>query len=41
VYLAPLEEIAATGRTLADRWLERYDTAWGGDVSRIFAEGAL
>jgi glutamate--cysteine ligase len=41
VYLAPLEEIAATGRTLADRWLERHATAWGGDVSRIFAEGAL
>ncbi|WP_144185935.1 glutamate--cysteine ligase [Elioraea rosea] len=41
VYLAPLEEIVETGRTLADRWLERYETAWGGDVSRIFAEGAL
>jgi glutamate--cysteine ligase len=41
VYLAPLEEIAATGRTLADRWLARNETAWGGDVSRIFAEGAL
>lgn len=41
VYLAPLEQIAETGRTLADHWLERCATAWGGDVSRIFAEGAL
>jgi glutamate--cysteine ligase len=40
-YLAPLEEIAATGRSLADHWLERCAKAWGGDVSRIFAEGAL
>lgn len=41
VYLAPLEEIAATGRSLADHWLDRAATAWGGDVSRIFAEAAL
>ncbi|TQF77611.1 glutamate--cysteine ligase [Elioraea sp. Yellowstone] len=41
VYLAPLEEIAATGRSLADHWLDRAATAWGGDISRIFAEGAL
>jgi len=40
-YLAPIEEIAATGRTLADRWLDRFATAWGGDVARIFDEGAL
>ena len=40
-YVAPLEEIAATGRSLADHWLERCANAWGGDVSRIFAEGAL
>jgi glutamate--cysteine ligase len=41
VYLAPLEEIASTGRTLADRWLECYETVWSGDVSRLFVEGAL
>jgi glutamate--cysteine ligase len=41
VYLAPLEEIAATGRSLADKWLERASTAWDGDVSRLFTEGAL
>jgi glutamate--cysteine ligase len=38
VYLAPLEEIAASGMTQAERWLQRHETAWGGDVSRIFAE---
>jgi len=40
-YLAPLEEIAATGRTLADRWLDRCAGPWGGDVARLFDEGAL
>ncbi|WP_137181102.1 glutamate--cysteine ligase [Roseomonas sp. AR75] len=41
VYLAPLEEIAASGMTQAERWLQRYDRAWGGDVSRIFAEAEV
>jgi glutamate--cysteine ligase len=38
IYLAPLEEIADSGITQAGRWLQRYETAWGGDVSHIFAE---
>ena len=41
VYLAPLEEIVATGRTQADYWLTRCAQAWGGDVRRVFAEAAL
>lgn len=41
VYLAPLEEIVASGRTQAERWLDRYERAWGGDVSRIFAEAEV
>jgi glutamate--cysteine ligase len=41
VYLAPLEEIAASGLTQAERWLERHERAWGGDVSRIFAEAEV
>jgi glutamate--cysteine ligase len=40
-YLAPLEEIAASGLTQADRWLQRYETAWSGDASRIFAEAEV
>ncbi|NKC29464.1 glutamate--cysteine ligase [Falsiroseomonas selenitidurans] len=38
VYLAPLEEIAESGLTQAERWLQRYETSWAGDVRRIFAE---
>ncbi|MFM2148263.1 MAG: hypothetical protein RLZZ187_569 [Pseudomonadota bacterium] len=41
VYLAPLEEIAASGLTQAERWLERHDRAWGGDISRIFGEAEV
>jgi glutamate--cysteine ligase len=41
VYLAPLEEIAASGMTQAERWLQRYETAWRGDVTRIFAEAEV
>jgi glutamate--cysteine ligase len=41
VYLAPLEDIAASGMTQAERWLQRHATAWGGDVTRIFAEAEV
>jgi len=41
VYLAPLEEIATSGVTQAERWLQRFETAWHGDVSRIFAEAEV
>ena len=41
VYLAPLEEIAASGVTRAERWLQRSERSWGGDVSRIFAEAEV
>ncbi|WP_431282998.1 glutamate--cysteine ligase [Humitalea sp. 24SJ18S-53] len=39
--LAPLDAIVASGETQADVWLRRYETVWGGDVSRIFAEAAV
>jgi glutamate--cysteine ligase len=41
VYLAPLDEIVASGLTRAERWLARYHGAWRGDASRIFAEAEL
>jgi glutamate--cysteine ligase len=41
VFLSPLEEIAASGVTQAERWLQRYDRAWAGDVSRIFSEAEV
>ncbi|MFO1088475.1 MAG: glutamate--cysteine ligase [Hyphomicrobiales bacterium] len=40
-YLAPLEEIAVTGRTYAQALLDRYATTWGGDIRRIYADAAL
>ncbi|MEJ1157701.1 glutamate--cysteine ligase [Prosthecomicrobium sp. N25] len=40
VYLAPLEEIVATGETLAEKMLRQYETEWGGDIRRVFAEYA-
>ena len=41
VYLGPLEEIVRSGKTQADRWLDRYNGPWGGDVSRVFAEAEV
>jgi glutamate--cysteine ligase len=40
-YLAPLQEIAAGGPTQAEHWLSRYEGAWRGDVSKVFAEAAF
>ncbi len=39
VYLAPLEEIVASGLTQADRALHLYDTLWAGDASRMLQAG--
>ncbi len=41
IYLAPLEEIAESGLTQAERWLARAERGWGGDVARIFAEAEV
>ena len=41
VLLAPLMENLGSGQVQADRWLDRYHGAWGGDLSRIYAEAAL
>jgi glutamate--cysteine ligase len=40
-WLAPLEESLATGRTQADRLLDRWQGAWGGDLAPLYAECAL
>jgi glutamate--cysteine ligase len=37
-FLDPLREIIASGRTPAERLLERYYGEWGGDVGRIYEE---
>lgn len=40
-YLAPLEEIVESRRTVADQLLEKYHGAWAGDISWVFAETAM
>ncbi len=41
VYLGPLEEIADSGQSNADIYLEKFHGAWKGRVEPIFAEAAL
>ena len=40
VYLAPLFELVDRGQTTAERLLERYHGAWGGNVDPVFVECA-
>ncbi|WP_037499553.1 glutamate--cysteine ligase [Sphingomonas jaspsi] len=37
-FLDPLRDVVATGKTFADRLLERYHGDWNGDVSRVYDE---
>ncbi len=37
-YLATLDEVVASGLTHAERLLERYATAWNGDINRVYSE---
>lgn len=37
-YLGFLEEVAASGKTNAERLLDRYHGDWAGDLSRVYAE---
>jgi len=39
IYLAPLDEIVASGLTQADRALHLYNTSWAGDASRMLVAG--
>ncbi|MNL43883.1 hypothetical protein D3C87_1664210 [compost metagenome] len=41
IYLAPLEETVRTGKSPAERWLEKFHGEWGGDVIPIFTEAEL
>ncbi|MGB3147323.1 MAG: glutamate--cysteine ligase [Paracoccaceae bacterium] len=40
-HLAPLMESMATGKVQADRWLERFNGDWQGDLTPIYTEAAL
>ncbi|MEO5810337.1 MAG: glutamate--cysteine ligase [Sphingomicrobium sp.] len=37
-FLDPLREVVASGKTFADRLLERYHGEWNGDASRVYDE---
>ena len=37
-FLDPLRDVVTTGMTPADRLLHKYDSEWGGDLSRIYEE---
>jgi glutamate--cysteine ligase len=36
MFLAPLEEIVATGETSAERLLREFETVWKGDINEVF-----
>ena len=40
-YLAPLVQSLDTGKTQADRWLDLYHGAWGGDLAPIYEASSL
>ncbi|MFK7866676.1 MAG: glutamate--cysteine ligase [Alphaproteobacteria bacterium] len=35
-YLEPLQDIVETGKTLADRMLQDFDGAWGGNIAKVY-----
>ncbi|MBT5660121.1 MAG: glutamate--cysteine ligase, partial [Rhodospirillaceae bacterium] len=39
-FLVPLLETANSGRTMAEEWLEAYETRWKGSVDPLFTENA-
>ena len=41
LYLAPLERIAAEGRTPAEVWIDRFNGPWRGSVEPVFREAAI
>ena len=41
VHLAPLEALVAGAPTQAERWLERFNGEWNGDITRLFREAAI
>ena len=40
-HLAPLVANLKTGKVQADRWLDLYHGAWGGDLAPIYAASSL
>jgi len=40
-FLDPLNETLALGKTQAERWLDKYNGEWAGDLTRIFDEAEI
>ncbi len=41
IHLAALEETIRSGKSPAERWLEKFRGEWNGDLSRIFVEAEM
>ncbi len=41
IYLAPLEEVVARGRTLADELIAQFEGPWHGEIDHVFEEYAF
>lgn len=41
IYLAPLEETVRSGKSPAERWLEKFRGEWNGDVTPVFREAEI
>ena len=41
VYLAPLEETLRLGKTPAERWVDKYNGEWRGDLAHIFEDAEM
>jgi glutamate--cysteine ligase len=41
IYLEPLQEVAATGRTLADELIQQFEGPWRGEIDHVFEEYAF
>jgi len=41
IYLQPLEETIQTGKSPAQRWIDRFRGEWNGDVTPIFTEAEM
>jgi glutamate--cysteine ligase len=41
IFLRPLEQTLALGKTQAERWLDKYHGEWGGDLTRVFDEAEM
>jgi glutamate--cysteine ligase len=37
-YLAPLDEVVASGKVPAQRLLDKFHGEWGGDIKRVYEE---